>query len=694
MRNFKLLSGVLCATTTLSGITIAEDATKLNEVTVVAPAPSMPATDSYNPDYFTPSYAYSDGADYLQSTPGITASRFGGHGLEPFIRGQSQNQLNVIADDSFTFGGCPNRMDPPSSYLAIDSYDDVTITKGYQSVLNGPGAAGGAIVLERHAPELTAENSVSGEITGGMESNSGTWNVGANIVGGNDKAYARAHGSLQDADNYEDGDGNNVRSAFRERSGGMTLGFTPEAGDFYVSYDNNRTTDALFPGASMDSPVSEAQTFRAGFEKDYNADLVRNVDASIYASLVDHEMDNYSLRTAGTSLKRVDSDSDTFGGKLKTDLAISGQLVKTSVEYRRNNRDANRYQGTSVNNVSTLQSVMWPDITADEIGFAAETTYELSKTNRLSVGGRYDYVTVDYGRANEVASATGLSANDVYSMFYGYDASDETEHNLGGLLRYEHDLNDSTTVYSGISRAVRTADATERGLANYMVMMGNNQSWVGNPRIDPEQHHQLDVGVTKNAQNWHVDASAYVNHVNDFILRDSARGQSGILLTATDADVYRNVDALLSGIEVQGGWNISPSVRISGDITYTYGENLNDDMPLAQIPPLQGTLNVTWQAHQYVEVGSTMRWATTQTRVDTDATTGTGLDVDKTSGYAVFDLNTTITKWEPLSLTMGVSNLFNQTYAGHLNRSSISDPTQVQVNEPGRTFYIQAKMPF
>lgn len=694
MNSSKIILGALCATTILTSAAFAEDSTRLQEVMVTAPAPSSPAIHSFSTEVYAPSYGYSDGGDYLRSIPGVSASRFGGHGLEPFIRGQSQNQLNVIADDAYTFGGCPNRMDPPSSYLDLESYDSVMVTKGYQTVLNGPGASGGAVLLERHAPMLSEHYEVSGELTGGYDGNAATWNTGATLLGGNNQAYIRAHGSTKEAGNYEDGDGNTVRSVYDERSAGMTIGITPEDSHLYVSYDFHRIDDALFPGAGMDSPLSEAQTFRAGFEKAFNDGIVRSVDASAYASLVDHVMDNYSLRPAGMMLRKVDSESDTYGAKVKTDLAIGEQMVKTSLEYRRNNRDADRLQGMMASNVNALQSVMWPDVTADEIGLAAETTYTLSAADRLTIGGRYDYVKVDYGRADEVASATGLSANDLYTSFYGYGAGQQTEHNLGGLLRYEHDLSDGVTVYSGLSRAVRTADATERGLANYMVMMGNNMSWVGNPEIDPEKHHQWDIGLTKEARQWNFGASAYVNHVSDYILRDSARGQTGVLLNAPMADVYRNVDALLSGFEVQGGWNVTPEIRLTGDATYTYGENLDENQALAQIPPLQGTLGMFWQAHDHVELGSNLRWAIQQGRVDTNPMTGTGRDVGKTAGYAVLDVNATITKLQPLALTVGVSNVFDQSYANHLNRSNISDPTEIQVNEPGRSFYIQAKMPF
>lgn len=89
-----------------------------------------------------------------------------------------------------------------------------------------------------------------------------------------------------------------------------------------------------------------------------------------------------------------------------------------------------------------------------------------------------------------------------------------------------------------------------------------------------------------------------------------------------------------------------------------------------------------------------MRWAIKQTRVDTDPNTATGRDVDETNGYAVFDLQGRLTAFDPVSLNVGVTNILDKKYASHLNRSNISDPTEIQVNEPGRSFYIQLNVPF
>ncbi len=694
MNKSTLLFGIMLASTALSANVKAEENNSLKTINVIAPL-QTPAVDSLNVDDNLNITPYSDSADSFKSLPGLSAGRFGGHGLEPVIRGQSQNQINVIDSDAYVFGGCPNRMDPPSSYLDLESADVLTIVKGYQSVLNGSGGAGGTIIVERNTPKkLDSALGYYGSADAGFDGNSQSWFSGAQATGGTDQAYVKATARIKDAENYEDGNGNVVRSSFAEKSGGFALGITPEDTHLYAGYDFKKIDDALFPGAGMDSVLAENQTFRLGFEKHYANQLLSLINVSAYGTLVDHVMDTYSLRPNPTMFARVDSQSDTFGAKLKTDFTLSDQTVHSVVEWRRNNRNSDKYMGMMASNVSNLQSVMWPDITLDEIGLGLETSFILSEQDLLVVGGRYDYVSVEYGRANDVAAASGLSANDLYRQFYGATAKDEHEHNLSGLLRLEHKLDNDTTLYSALSRSVRTADATERGLANYTMMMGNNLSWVGNPNIKPEKHHQLEAGVSVAKEEWDTNVSLYANRVSDYILRDSARGQNGILVTATNADIYRNVDALLSGVEVEGSWDIAQNWTLSADATYTYGENLDDDMVLAQIPPLQGHVNLAWLASDAITVNQGMRWATTQTRVDTDPTVGSGLDVGKTSGYAVFDFNTIVKHTEDARFIIGVNNLFDQTYANHLNRSNISDPTQIQVNEPGRSFYAQLKITF
>jgi iron complex outermembrane receptor protein len=284
------------------------------------------------------------------------------------------------------------------------------------------------------------------------------------------------------------------------------------------------------------------------------------------------------------------------------------------------------------------------------------------------------------------------SPNTLYSSYYGVTAEPRDETNVGGLLRYEHQLpGNATTLFAGLSRTVRTADATERFIA------GDNMSdptkiWVGNPGLDPEAHHQLDFGLEHQAKQYSAAVTVYYDRVNNYILRDLARGQDGILL-ADLATIYRNVDAELYGLDVETSyqWNS----RWSSDMTlaYVYATNTTESRPIAQTPPLEGTLSLEYRRGAWM-LGGLLRAVDKQTRVDDDPATGSALDVGQTPGFTVYNLYGSYSLDKQSKISFGVDNVTDKTYAEHLNKSNAFDVTQIQVNEPGRAYWAKVTMLF
>ena len=89
-------------------------------------------------------------------------------------------------------------------------------------------------------------------------------------------------------------------------------------------------------------------------------------------------------------------------------------------------------------------------------------------------------------------------------------------------------------------------------------------------------------------------------------------------------------------------------------------------------------------------LGSRLNFATRQDRTDNQTS---NRDVKKTGGYGTVDIYGKVNV-HPVEIRLGVSNLFDKTYAQHLNRSNVFDPTSVQINEPGRSFGIQLHAKF
>jgi iron complex outermembrane receptor protein len=383
----------------------------------------------------------------------------------------------------------------------------------------------------------------------------------------------------------------------------------------------------------------------------------------------------------------TDSETQIYGGKvtLENDSLLIGADLKVSYQ------DALRYMGsqTDIYASGNEHAYMWPGLSTNQIGLFGEKSYSLSDASKIKVGLRYDYVGVDAGKVNTVSARTGRSANELYELYYGSQWDDQSEHNIGGLLRFDHDLNKNIGLYTSLSRVVRTADATERGMAGDHATAGNR--WIGNPNIDPEQHHQIELGATAAYESWNIGASAYYNKVNDYILRDNATGQDGIL-QSDNADIYRNIDATLMGFELSGGIDLMNGLNLSATAAYTYGENDDDNRPLAQIAPLEVGTAVEYSTADWM-AGLRMRASAKQNRADIGSVTS-GQDIEETGGYAVFDLYGKVWAFEPFDIALGVTNVLDKTYSNHLNRSSSFDNEVTKVNEPGRSFFLRVNADF
>ncbi|MCB1800593.1 MAG: TonB-dependent copper receptor [Gammaproteobacteria bacterium] len=650
------------------------------EDTAMPPAVTPLFTDTLSPGR--------ESADALRDLLGVSGSRMGGHGTDISIRGQSQTQINVLLDGAYVHGGCPNRMDPPTSYAATGNYEEVTVIRGSQTLEYGGGGSGGTILFERVTERFSDEESLRGEIDAGYRGNSDTSELGIDVAGGSEQFFGRVIGSYTDANNYDDGDGDEVRAAYTERSGTLILGYTPsDLTRAEVSVEKQETRDLLFPGAGMDSPLADNDTLRLKFHTRELGGAFDSLKAELYRSEVEHVMDNYTLRplTAPAAM-RAPSTSDTLGGRIVASINSDYGKWKVGVDTQRNDRDAVRFNDTA----GLLNSVMWPGVEIDQTGVFAELTHDIDRSNRVTGGLRYDYVTSDASRADIDPPGGPLSPNALYAIYYnGAQADKVTDHNVGGLLRFEHDLAAGNgTVFAGLSRSVRTPDATER----YMASNGSTPSarWVGNPDLDPEQHHQAEVGMTLRGERWTAEGSVFYNDVTDYVLRDR------FTAVGNNATIYRNIDATLVGGEAKLAYRFNPNLRGEIGVAYVRAENDTDNRPIAQTPPLEGLATLEYTRDRWT-AGARVQAAAKQTRVDTESASGIagqGLDVGKTSGWAVFDLYASYELNDNLTIDIGIDNLFDKNYAQHLNRANAFDPTQVQVNEPGRSAWAQVKAVF
>ncbi len=625
-----------------------------------------------------------DGSEVLRDVTGVDLGRMGGHGLEPFIRGLSQSELTVLLDGATVHGGCPNRMDPASSYSATETTDSVMVIRGVQTLRYGSGAPGGTVIFDRVVPDFD-DSTWDVDLSAGGSNWSANPDFALDAAVGFGNFSLRALGSYRNTDNYEDGSGVEVRSAAKSTSGTIMSGWRPDALTmFELSYEHSATDDALFAGAGMDSPETTADIVRFQTERTAGDGKIGwRVDA--FANQVDHLMDNYSLRplTAPMAMM-VPSETSTWGLRGHLELGRDNPtLIGVTVESA--NADATRFAGPNPEMVAMKQSVLWADVTNDQYGAFFEGSATFGNATQIVYGARVDHFTAEAARADEkTIGGNGPAPRQLWLSYTGNGDDDWSSTDFGGLVRVEHRMG-SWQLFGGLSRTARTADATERYL-------GANSSmtplrWIGNPGLGAAISHQIDLGAGWRHASSVVNFTVFGADVSDYILRDRAHGQDGILLS-DNANIYRSVDARRYGVEADAMFQLSNPLTLTTGLSWVWAENTTDDRPIAQTPPLHGNVALTWAKPKW-SVAGILRFAAKQTRVDDNKMTGSGLDVGQTPGWAVLDLNGGFEVGAGFRVQAGVANVFDRTYANHLNRANAFDPVEVQVNEPGRTYWLR-----
>jgi len=332
-----------------------------------------------------------------------------------------------------------------------------------------------------------------------------------------------------------------------------------------------------------------------------------------------------------------------------------------------------------------INSYMWPEVERSAMGVFGEYRFNPDQESAFIAGLRYDRFSNSAGTTELNPPGMMMSPDALYQYYYGRSDPRTPQHGMGILLRYERNLGShGLKTYIAGQRSLRDADPTERYLAanNPVPMM----RWVGNPSLKLEQHLLAEAGLVYQSERWLLAGSVHGDWVDDFILRDRARGQPGI--GSTDrAMIYRNVDAQLLGFELEFAHQFTTHLQANANLAYVWGNNTTEDRPLAQIPPLDGAVGLEYSVNRF-RIGGQFRFAARQDRVDDSIVTGSGLDGSETPGWYTFDLEGRYRFTDRIEVRGGVRNLLDETYAVHLNRANFFEPTPEKINEPGRSIWI------
>ncbi|QEY62623.1 TonB-dependent copper receptor [Metapseudomonas lalkuanensis] len=643
-------------------------------------SPLTVVTDPKDPRQPVPA---SDAADYLKTIPGFSVIRNGGTNGDPVLRGMFGSRLNLLTNGGLMIGACPGRMDAPSSYISPETFDRLTVIKGPQTVLWGPGASAGTVRFDRE-PERFGE--LGGRLRGSVLAGSnGRFDKVLDGALGSELGYLRVVGNQAQADDYEDGNGDTVPSRWSKWNGDVALGWTPDADSLVELTAGKGDGEARYAGRGMDGSQFLRESLGLRVERSNLGGVLDRLEAQLYYNYADHVMDNFRLRSpdpASSMPMPMASNVDrrTVGGRFAatfswTEVEWVAGLDLMRSEHRKR---SSRFDMMSGRFTDADQFPWSKDALFHSYGLFSEATWNFAPRNRLVAGGRLDRASAEDFRAT---SGMMGRANPTF----GETRADALP---SGFARFEHDLADSpATLYAGLGHVQRFPDYWElfspgRGPA------GSANAFDG---VKPEKTTQLDFGVQYQSGDLEAWASGYVGQVRDYILFTYTPGMMGPTSRA------ENIDARIMGGELGAAWRFAPDWKTEATLAYAWGKNSSDDEALPQMPPLETRLGLTYEQDNW-SAGGLWRLVAAQNRVAEGKGNVVGQDFGKSAGFGVFSLNGAYRLSPELKVSAGVDNLFDKAYAEHLNRAGDAgfgfpaDP--VAIDEPGRTLWTKVDFSF
>ncbi|WP_338495125.1 TonB-dependent copper receptor [Erwinia aphidicola] len=639
---------------------VVPDETGVMTVTAPLTSPLEIVTSPKTPRQPVPA---SDGSDYLKTIPGFAQIRNGGTNGDPVFRGMFGSRMRIMTDGGEMPGACPARMDAPSSYISPESYDLLSITKGPQTVLWGPGNSAGTVRFDREPPRFDQPGIQGNASLLGASNN--RWDQSADLSVGSEQGYLRVIGNHSISQDYKDGNGDRVPSRWNKWNSDVALGWTPDKDTLVELTAGRGNGEARYAGRSMDGSQFKRESLGMRVEKSNIGEVLDKFEAQMYYNYANHIMDNYSLRSPG-SMPGISTHMDmsmpmamqldrrTVGGRfmgtwLWSDFELkSGMDMQTSTHRNRRNNDWRK------------------DARFHDVGAFGELSWSIDPRNKLVSGARLDRSWVD----NFSASGEGARSDTMPA----------------GFMRLEHTLDSlPLMMYAGVGYTERFPDYWELFSPSY----GADGHSAAFDTVKAEKTTQLDIGAKYSGKRMDGWVSAYLGHVRDFILFSYDPNNAYV----SRAD---NVNATIMGGEAGLSYKLTESLTADGSLAYSWGQNGSDRRPLPQMPPLESRLGLTWKQGSWSTTGL-LRMVGPQNRIALNEGNVVGKDFERSAGFSIFSANAAYEVTKNVKISSGVDNIFNKAYSEHLNlagNSVFGYSASTPVNEPGRTWWAKVNVKF
>jgi iron complex outermembrane recepter protein len=650
--------------------------------------------------------AVRDIGDQLRMLPNVGGIKKGGVNIDPVVRGFKFSQITTLLDGAVSIeGGCPNRMDPTTSHIALDDMAEMQVLKGPFALRYG-SVFGGVVNL---IPVKPMANDIFTFNVKGVRAYESNWNANreyVNVSGGNQKVYFLASGYQLKAGNYKDGNGTTYITNYHKFGYKAAVGFRPLRNhEAMFSFSNSMSKGVMFPALPMDDRSDDSRVLSFDYKIGKLTETINSVDLKLYSTLVDHTMDNKQRPFSDTTVAIAHIIAEVQGLRFETGLNVFGGHMYVGIDQKTITKDGDRAKHMILQNpmngmVPLKMEQLWNDAEISSAGLFAEYKRRIDRLDVIAAA-RYEMNNATSDTI-KLYGGTLMTPTELINI-------SETESKLQGLsvsAGATYNFNEKLALSFAAGRGTRFPDMLERFIVALPVGFDNFE-YMGNPQLKPEINNEIDLNVRYTHPTFGgIDFTMFYSYVQDYIMgqRKPVSEQRPLTDNVYGVKQFQNFEtAVFAGFEFALKTPEKYSFGLSASASYTQGiinntvkpildpaqpplqsvigeEKVPND-PAPEIPPLEMNLMAKYKIFNNKLIPSvSYRWVAAQNRVSE------AFFESETPGFNILGMNVAYKHSQQLSFSAGVNNLLDVAYYEHLSRRIIG--SKVNFYEPGRSFYI------
>ena len=613
--------------------------------------------DSVYIDDYTPAAQASHLSDFLNVVPGVGVGGTSSVNQRIRVRGLDDTNLKVTIDGARQEGALFYHMGDVT--IDPDLLKQAEVSVGNNSVTLGNDAIGGAVAFETvdAADLLKPGQKVGAKVQTGYASNNDELLTSATVYGApTENVDLLAYYGKRDRDSGEDGSGRELFEDSKTESILLKAG-AYIADDHHIGANFSRTEKTgIFPfrpdfPSRSEAPIPQ-QVKRDTYGMDYSFDPSNpliNVDANVYqtSTRILRDSDDISgfefdaeVKTTGAKVQNTSViDSSIINGMSGTHKLIAG--VEHYKKESEMTRDFGATSTDEANNTSVYLEDQWQ---MGKLSLTPGVRYDRYESPEyVSAGKTYDNVVGALAASYEIAPRTQIFASYT-QLFNGPDLS-QTIFNTDGADTY---VNDDLKAEEGDNAEVGIA-TTLRGLT-----MANDSLKLSGKYFETNIENYIEFVRTGGTR----------------VGLDCATGEAG---GSCQGVINKDEDYKIKGVELSADYQAD---KFNMGLSYARARSKGEDTGY-NISSVSGSgsesgdkymLNLGYAATETTELG----WRSTYVASVMPNTADD--DVEKPN-YDVHDvfMTYTPTQVEGLKATLGVYNIFDETYASHASRNNALD---------------------